>query len=396
VTRGRVILLVAALAVVALAVNYLRPVPAVAATQQGIPLQTGGGSPPSLPWPASAQAAVGAEECCVLSATPNAKPLPIASVAKVMTALVTLEAKPLKKGEQGPSITITADDVAAYQQESANGESVVAVQAGEQLSEYQALQGTLIPSGNNLADLLARWAFGSVDAIVRRMNARAAELGMKHTRFADASGVSAQTVSVPSDLVRMGQAAMADAAFADVVRQPEATLPVAGRVFNVNGALGQDGIVGVKTGDTPQAGAVYLSAAQVKLPSGQTVLLFTAVQGLPTRDLAITAAKDLIGAVGVKLQVRRLVSANQIVGAYAAPWGSRSDVVARQDLDVLSWPGLEIRSELRSKALVPPDSPGTDAGSLHVTAGDQVYDVPIVTTSQLEQPGQLWRFVRIG
>ena len=55
--------------------------------------------------------------------------------------------KPLQEGEKGPVISVSADDVTEYQQEKANGESVVPVQAGEQLTEYQALQGLLIPPG---------------------------------------------------------------------------------------------------------------------------------------------------------------------------------------------------------------------------------------------------------
>ncbi|MDQ6744150.1 MAG: D-alanyl-D-alanine carboxypeptidase, partial [Candidatus Dormibacteraeota bacterium] len=161
----------ALLLVALLAVNYLRPIPKVAATQT-LPASLTKGAPSTLPWPDRGQGAVGAQGSGVLAATAGARPEPIASVAKVMTALVVLEEKPLQTGQQGPALTVTAADVAEYQQAQANGESVVPVQAGEQLSEYQALQGLLIPSGNNIAQLLARWASGSIDTHVQRMNTR--------------------------------------------------------------------------------------------------------------------------------------------------------------------------------------------------------------------------------
>src|SRR5207237_2815719 len=107
---SRIALGLIALLVVLLAVNELRPVGAVAATQS-LTASTTRGSPIDLPWPAQAQAAIGAEGAGVLAATPGPRPLPIASVAKVMAALVTLEARPLKVGEQGPTITVTPDDV---------------------------------------------------------------------------------------------------------------------------------------------------------------------------------------------------------------------------------------------------------------------------------------------
>ena len=85
--------------------------------------------------------------------------------------------KPLGLGQTGPSITVTDEDVQAYQTDLQQKQSVVAVQAGEVLTQYQALQAMLIPSGNNIAELLARWDAGSVQAFIDRMNERARSLG---------------------------------------------------------------------------------------------------------------------------------------------------------------------------------------------------------------------------
>src|SRR5207302_8896714 len=131
------------------------------------------------------------------------KPQPFASVAKVMTALVLLDSKPLAAGQQGPSLTVTALDVSDYAAKRDQGQSVVTVAAGEQLTEYQLLQGLLIPSGNNLADLIARWDAGSTQAFVEKMNNRAKTLGLKATTFADPSGFDPKTQTTPTDLVRL-------------------------------------------------------------------------------------------------------------------------------------------------------------------------------------------------
>jgi len=381
--------------VVLLAINELRPVGAVAATPATASVVAGGEAAVPVPWPADAQAALGVEDEGVVAATSGARPQPIASVAKVMTALLVLKARPLATGQQGPVITVTADDVAEYHQEDADGESVVPVQAGEQLTEYQALQGLLIPSGNNIAGLLARWAVGSVDAMVQRMNQAARAMGLLHTRFADASGFSAQTVSVPADLVRLGEAAMNDPLIASLVAMEEATLPVMGTRPNVNYALGQDGILGIKTGNIPQGGAIYLFAANGRLPDGRTRLLVGAVQGLPTLDLAFSGAKALLDAARTSLQVRHVVSRNQTVGRYALPWGGGSDVVAGQDLDVVVWPGTVIRVALLADPVQPPVAPGTTLGHLHITAGDSSWDVPVANVDGLAAPGRLARLTRI-
>lgn len=394
--RPRAALVLALVLLVALlaagTMNYLRPVPSLRAVQT-FPKNSAGGPASGLPWPAGAQAAVGVGSG-VLAATADPRPLPIASVAKVMAALVTLQVRPLRKGEQGPIITITAADLADYQRRRADGESVVPVRVGEQLTEYQALQALLVPSGNNAATLLARWAAGSEEAFVTLMNAKARAMSLRQTSFADASGVSPATVSTPPDLIRLAEAAMADPVFAEIVAQPQADLPVAGRVYNVNYALGQDGIVGVKTGSSPQAGAVYLFAAPYRPPGLPPRLLFGAVQGLHTLDEAFAAARALLETLRLNLRVERVVARDQVVGRYTAPWGGSSQVVAVADLDLLLLPGTSVRADLRALPLRPPVSPRTVVGSLRVTAGEATYDVPVATAAQLYGPGRLWRLLR--
>lgn len=392
--RTIVPLVVLALAVL-LAINYLRPVPAVAASQT-LPGSLTRGTAPVLPWPDRGQGAVGADGAGVIAATAGAQAQPIASVAKVMTALVVLEARPLKKDENGPSLSITQAEVAEYEQAKANEESVIEVRTGEQLTEYEALEALLLPSANNIAILLARWSLGSVEAFVAKMNARAQELRMQQTKFADASGVSPETVSVPADLVKLGTAAMANPVIADIVGKAEATLPVAGRVFNVNDVLGSDGIVGVKTGNVPQVGAVYLGAATHQLPGGRRLLIFAAVQGLPTRKDSTDNARALLAVLRQSLQLQRIVSKDQVVGRYAAPWGANADIVAASDLDLLVLPGTPIRGRLAAQPLQAPSSPGRKLGSLKVQGGEQSGEVPVLLGDNLGAATPLWRITRLG
>ncbi|HEX7264236.1 MAG TPA: D-alanyl-D-alanine carboxypeptidase, partial [Candidatus Dormibacteraeota bacterium] len=293
---GVLLLLLAAF----LTFNYFRPIPAVDATA-AVPAELAvSGTAPTLPWPSTGSAAVGASGIGLVATSGKETPAPAASVAKVMTALVILQDKPLKLNEAGPSILITDADVQAYQSDKADQQSVVAVQAGEQLSEYQALEGLLIPSGNNIAFTLANWDAGSVAAFVTKMNMQAKALGMTHSTFADAAGALAQTVSTPSDLVVLGITAMKQPAFAQIVARTQATLPVAGIVFNVDYALGQSGIIGIKTGSGLNLGANFLFAASTNV-GAFTVVMFGCVMGQPTLDSAFAAAKALIAAMQSQL-----------------------------------------------------------------------------------------------
>ena len=176
-----------------------------------------------------------------------------------MTAYLVLVAHPLRRGAGGPQIVVKPADVAVYQADVAAGDSVVAVRAGERLTERQALEALLLPSGNNIATLLARWDAGSERAFVARMNARAGALGLAHTHYTDASGVQPGTQSTAADQVRLAMLAIQVPVFRQIVAMGQVTLPVAGRQHNLDKLLGTDGIVGIKTGTTSQAGGALCS-----------------------------------------------------------------------------------------------------------------------------------------
>ena len=212
--------------------SFARPLPALK-TESSVPALTS--RQVALNWPSRGQAAIGVNDQGVLAATDNPKAVPTASVAKIMLALKVLDKHPLNPGQSGPAITITQADVDSYNNYLANNGSVVPVSIGQQITEYQALQALLLPSANNIAQMLAVWAFGSVDGYLAAANAKTQDLSMVSTHFADASGFSPNTVSTPSDLVLLGQAALANPVIKQIVAQPSANFPSVGTIYNTNG-----------------------------------------------------------------------------------------------------------------------------------------------------------------
>ena len=395
--RARVAIAVALLLVGLATFNYLRPIPAVAAAVDVPATTTVEGAPPDLPWPATGSAAVAAAGLGLIASSGNETPIAAASVTKVMTALLVLTDKPMVVGDEGPTITLTEADVAAYQAAVANGESNVPVEAGEQLTELKALEALLIPSANNIAITLARWNAGSLPAFVAKMNAQAKALGMTHTTFADASGASPQSVSTPPDLVKLGIEAMRLPVFALVVGLPSASLPVAGTVYNVNSVLGKGGIIGIKTGSGLKAGANFLYAASVQVGTYR-IVLYGCVMGQPTLAKAFAVALALVAAMQKTVTVHRVVSRNQTIGAFAPPWGGHADLVANVDVDLVEWPGMVLRQDLSVPDLVitQPIGDGANAGSLHLTLGDYRLTVPLVMAGALYPPGRVWRLTRLS
>ncbi|HTR70349.1 MAG TPA: hypothetical protein VMH41_08995 [Mycobacteriales bacterium] len=244
-------------------------------------------------WPSKGQAAYRLSTGSTILASPGQRPVPIASVAKVMTAYVVLRDHPLAIGQDGPTITLTSADVADADRRAQQGQSVVPVISGEQLSERQALLALLLPSANNIAVVLARWDAGSLSAFVDRMNAAAASLGMTHTHYTDPSGYEHTTVSTAADQVRIVDAAMRVATFAAIVATPSAALPVAGTVRNTDQLLGHDGFVGVKTGSDSAAGGCFAFRAIATIAGTRTTITGV-VLGQPGQN-PVTAGQAAAG-----------------------------------------------------------------------------------------------------
>ena len=376
--------------------NYLRPIPDVAASGGPHASEVIAGPAPVMPWPSRGSAAVGVQSLGFVASSGNEQAIPAASVAKVMTALVILEDKPLKKGEPGPTITISDTDVQSYNADLANKESVARVVAGEQITELQLLQGALIPSANNMSETLARWDTGSIDSFVAKMNARAVALHLTHTKFADTSGANPSTVSTPSDLMSLGMTAMKQEVFAQVVGMPSAVLPVAGTVINVDYVLGQSGIIGIKTGSGLNTGANFLFAASISV-DGIPITFFGCVMGQPTLDDSFAVAKQLIGAMQSAMHVRKVLVKNQTVATYVTPWGAQTDLISTVDVELIEWPGMVLRQRLDAHALVldKPLPAGTQEGSEHMVLGDYILDIPLVTAGSMYPPGRFWRLTRL-
>src|SRR6267378_4545173 len=391
---GVVLLLIV---VAASAFNYLRPIPAVAATHLLRTTEVVPGTAPTLPWPSKGSAAVAVSGLGFVGTSGNEQAIPAASVTKVMTALIVLEDSKLKKGETGPNITITDADVRGYESDLRDQQSVVKVEVGEQLTLFQVLEGMLIPSANNLAETAARWDSSSIDAFVTKMNKRAADLHLTHTKFADTSGASAASVSTPTDLTYLGMVAMQNDVFAQIVARGQVDLPVAGTVYNVNGVLGQGGIVGIKTGSGLNTGANFLFAANATVDN-HTIVVYGCVMGQPTLQAAFATAQNLIAAMSPVLHVRRVIARNQSVASYTTPWGEQSDLVSTVDVDLAEWPGMILRQHLDAKEVVieRPISPSTVEGTEHVVLGDYNFEVPLATADPLYPPGRLWRLTRVS
>lgn len=391
--RSNWALFTAVLILVAAAVfGYTRPLPLVY-PHVTLKLSAQGGS--KLDWPSTGEAAVGAMNYGTLATYGNQTSRPTASVAKLITALTVLNKYPLSVGQTGPTITLTPTDVTIYNQYVAEDGSVVKVQAGEQITEYQALEAMMLPSANNIADSLAIWAFGSLASYSTYANQFVPTLGLTHTHVgSDASGFLPDTTSTPTDLVTLGIDVLKTPVIATITSESKATIPIVGTVNNVNWLLGDDGIIGLKTGNSDQAGGVYLFAANDNISSSQKVVIVGAEQGMTTLQDALNQAVPLLNSIKQNFELSTIIQAGQTVGYYKTPWGSVIPAIARSNLRTITWKYSVPKPLIAIDTLRSPQASGTTVGLINYNSADApVYD-QVTLGNPIPKPPLLWRIIR--
>ena len=176
----------------------------------------------------------------------------IASITKLMTALVALES-----GHSTDELVTIAPAWVGVE-----GSSIY-LRAGEQITLEGLLYGMLLRSGNDAATAVAGYCAGDVDTFVVQMNEKARVLGMTQSHFANPSGLNAdEHYSTAYDMDLLARACLQNEALAKIVATKSITLD--GRNFtNHNKLLWRyEGCIGMKTGYTEKAGRTLISAAQ--------------------------------------------------------------------------------------------------------------------------------------
>ncbi len=202
-----------------------------------------------------------------------------ASMTKMMTALITIEAEP----DLDRQVTVPEDIFPALKQE---GASMAGFKPGEVVTVRDLLYGALLPSGAECCETLARLVSGTETDFVALMNRKAAELGMTSTHFCNPTGLhDPEHVSTVRDISVLLREAVRNEMFRKILMterytiqptnlHPEGFTVTSTLLKELNGDEIRNGkILGGKTGYTSEAGLCLASIAEVK---GKTYLLVTA------------------------------------------------------------------------------------------------------------------------
>ena len=312
-----------------------------------------------------------------------------ASLAKLITVQVILERRPVKAGASGPTITITADDVARFQDVLSKGGSFATVFEGEKISERQMLEGILLASSNNMADSLAIWAYGSIKNYHAAATKWLKNNNLSNTVIGDdASGFNAGTESNPVDLCKIALLASKKPIINEILSEKQAALPSGDVLTNTNRLVGTDGVIGGKTGYTEEAGHGVVLIAHKKIDD--TVMTVSAItMGNDDYNSAFTNSQRLLNTTTDDIATLR-IDANQKVGSITTAWGEKSDIVASHSLAAPYWVDKppKLKTELTGQ-IANALSPDTVIGRLKV--GDD--SLNLVNSKAIKPASLGWRLV---
>ncbi|HZE07042.1 MAG TPA: hypothetical protein VE127_17570 [Solirubrobacteraceae bacterium] len=331
-------------------------------------------------------------------------PRPTASVAKVMTAYLTLRRYPLSGTGGGFTLTVTPAEAQAETQEARQGDSVVAVRAGERLDERQLLEALLVRSGDNIARMLAAYEAGSVSRFVEEMNREAKSLGMTATTYTDPSGLESTTVSDARDQVRVFERAMRSSAFRQIVSMPTVTLPVTGTVDNYDPLIseGYDG----KTGSDSAAEGCLAFFKRITVDGRRLTLVGVVLgQGVGSATsvllgAAAAAAQRLVTTVAPSIRARTVLPAHTTAMTATSADGHRISAATTAPLRVIGWGGLQEHIAIRPRPVGTSLSAGARvgqaalAGNLPTPAGAP-RQTAVRASAPLPAPGILWRLAHL-
>jgi len=348
-----------------------------------------------LSWPVQGFGAIGAVGYPgVLGSAGTQDTVPIASITKMITSLVVLDKKPLTGTEPGPEIRFTDKDVDIYYDTIAEDGSVAPVSAGMVLTQRQTMEAMNLPSANNYSVSLAVWAFGSMDAYLAAAQDWLDAHGLDATAVADTSGLSPGSKSSPANLIEIGKLVLANPALASIVSERTADLPTIGTVTNTNKLLGKNGVTGLKTGTTDEAGACLLFSAEFAV-GAETITLVGVMLGGNTHTELNAGITALIESVKPGFREVTLTDKGAAYASYDTKWGQDSQAVTAEAASALVWSDTPVTASAVARPITLGDA-GDAVGAVDFTVGGKIVSVPLVLDKTISDPGPEWRFSHPG
>lgn len=375
--------------------------PVVVYSEPGVPAS----APSPLALPAEGAAAIsvsGADDYFgpaasgIWATSGSAEPRPIASITKLITALVILDARPLASAaDPGPTITFSKADHDLYDEYYVRGATIAAMPTGSSMSQHDALATMLIPSASNYAEAVSTWAFGSQGAFLDAARRWLAANGLTSTTIVEPTGLSPRNTSTPTDLIALGRLAAANPTIAELAATSALALPGPGIIVNTNGLLGTEGITGLKTGNLGDGTYNLLYTAALDVGIGRTLSVTGVMLGGMSRSSVDRDVLALLGSIRAGFHQVPVATRGQQVGTYETSWGSSGRMVIDDDVSILTWSDTPITMAM--DAATPKSyADGEEVGTITWTAGPNTVAASVRIEGSLAPPTEWWRLTHPG
>lgn len=336
--------------------------------------------------------------------------VPIASISKIVTVLVALEAQPIEPGSDGRTHVWSKEDALRQAEYLAADGIVFPVPVGTEMTERQMLTLALLPSANDFAAAYANSVFGSDEAFVAAVEDWKRAHGFDSLTIVEPTGMDGSNAANPGDLVRIARLALADPTIAEIARMRSAELPWGiGEVQNTNPLLRSlPDTVGLKTGFSTAAGYALLAAQEGEARVDETeedgaepeadgepreVVKIAVTLDRPTSEARAAETRDALLALDGAAQRVEPVEADEVVGEATTIDEIRIPLIAESSSSTILLPG---ESATRMIELQPVEAGprGQVAGVIGIVGPEGAATVPIVTDAAIVEPDFWWRLTR--
>jgi serine-type D-Ala-D-Ala carboxypeptidase (penicillin-binding protein 5/6) len=301
--------------------------------------------------------------------------LPIASITKLMTVLVTLR-------------NASLDDVVTVSRRAASvGESSIYLRNGDRLTVRELIEAALIQSANDAAVALAEYVGGSQSVFVTMMNEESRRLGLHDTHFANPDGLDAPDhYSSAHDVTRLARIAMKSKVVREIVDRRTAQISGGRTLTTWNDLLGTyPGVFGVKTGHTTGAGWSEVAAAR-----SHGVTVYATILGSPARDTRNVDLAELLTWGLTRYRTVHPITRGRVYATARAPYGRHplALVASRPTARI-----VRVDRTLIERVVVPavvslPVTKGQRLGEVRVYYGRKLVAAsPLVAARSIAKPG---------
>lgn len=340
---------------------------------------------------AGADEYLGADASGVWATGGTNEPRPIASISKLITALVVLDANPLAGvDDPGPTITFDKADHDLYDDYYVLGATIAEMPTGSSMSLHDALSTMLVPSASNYADAVSTWAFGSQSGFRAAAQNWLDAHGLTGTTILEPTGIDARNASTPTDLLALGKIAAANPVIAQITAMRSISLPGPGSMSNTNNLLGTNGITGLKTGNLGEGNYALLYTASLDVGTATPLQVTSIVLGGFSRQSVNASVIATLDSIRSGFREVPVIRAGSELGTLTTPWGDTAKVVVPKGASIFTWSDTPITATMDTTTPVT-YTDGEQVGTITWTTGINTTTAVLQIEGNIEPPTEWWR-----